>query len=439
MIKVSVILPSYNVGRYIEKCLESVIHQTLKDIEIICIDAGSTDGTFDTIEHFRKQDSRIQVLHSEIKSYGYQVNLGIRIARGKYIGVVETDDFISEEMYGVLYNIAESNRLDIVKADYNYCVFDNENDYQRNYTLGRISDFYNKVITPKTCPEAYNNDTYLWSGIYRKAFLEEHNILFNETKGAAAQDTGFIFLTFFKAKRMMYIDKSFYRYRLYRNGASSTDKKTVYNIFTEWKRIVENNWYGLEKDLWNYAYRRLGESFLGEYVKVLQYVNNDYQSKYLLPYYDWFKETLNDAIDKGYLVSSEFFQPTWKRLKLLLDNPQSLISYDRISNELNIEREKYLCSGTENGIVIFGAGRRVESVIDYYHEKNICIKAICDNDEKKWGIQIKNIDVISPMTALKNFPQYVYTVAIAKNQFVIRQQLLSLGIEAFQIRLFYYL
>lgn len=99
MAKVSVILPSLNVGKYIGQCLESVVKQTLKDIEIICVDAGSTDGTLETINEYVERDSRVKLIVSDKKSYGYQMNLGISAATGTYIGIVETDDFVSENMY----------------------------------------------------------------------------------------------------------------------------------------------------------------------------------------------------------------------------------------------------------------------------------------------------------------------------------------------------
>ena len=87
-IKVSVILPSFNVREYIDECIVSVINQTLYDIEIICVDAGSTDGTLKVLQKYETRDSRIKVVVSDKKSYGYQMNLGIAAARGIYIGIV---------------------------------------------------------------------------------------------------------------------------------------------------------------------------------------------------------------------------------------------------------------------------------------------------------------------------------------------------------------
>ena len=99
MTKVSIILPSLNVHEYIEDCLKSVCNQQLQDVEIICVDAGSTDGTLEIIQNFAKKDERIKLILSEKKSYGLQMNLGVDASNGKYIGIVETDDYVRPEMF----------------------------------------------------------------------------------------------------------------------------------------------------------------------------------------------------------------------------------------------------------------------------------------------------------------------------------------------------
>ena len=93
-LQITVIIPSLNRVDSIRECLSSVMVQTLEQMEILCIDAGSTDGTLEILEECALQDKRIEVVQTERKSYGYQVNLGIRLAKGMYIGIVETDDYI---------------------------------------------------------------------------------------------------------------------------------------------------------------------------------------------------------------------------------------------------------------------------------------------------------------------------------------------------------
>ena len=129
MIKVSVLMPSLNVVRYIRECMESVISQTMEEMEILCIDAGSTDGTLEILEEYVRKDRRVRLIKADKKSYGYQMNLGLKEALGEYIGVVETDDFILPNMYEKLYTFAKKNNADYVKSDFD--IFTTLEDGQR--------------------------------------------------------------------------------------------------------------------------------------------------------------------------------------------------------------------------------------------------------------------------------------------------------------------
>ena len=115
---ITVLVPVYNAAESIVSCMESITVQTYKELEILCIDAGSTDGTVELLGKISEIDSRIRVIHSEKKSYGYQVNLGISDARGEYIGIVEADDVILQDMYERLYNVAKKADADMVRAPY---------------------------------------------------------------------------------------------------------------------------------------------------------------------------------------------------------------------------------------------------------------------------------------------------------------------------------
>ncbi|EOI2037283.1 glycosyltransferase family 2 protein, partial [Campylobacter coli] len=115
--KVSVVVPSLNSIKYIHECIDSILNQTLKDIEIICVDAGSTDGTLEVLREYEKNDERLKVIVSDKKSYGYQMNLGIKEAKGEYLGIVESDDYIKENMYQSLYKIAKERKIEVLRAD----------------------------------------------------------------------------------------------------------------------------------------------------------------------------------------------------------------------------------------------------------------------------------------------------------------------------------
>lgn len=229
---ISVIMPSLNVKPFIEKCLLSVVNQTLKDIEIICVDAGSTDGTLEIIEKYAKIDSRIKVFHSDKKSYGYQMNLGISNANGEYIGIVETDDFIDEKMFEILYELSENGTTDISKV--NFYHFYNESSKSVDCSKKNLPK---NPFTVYDNADILNGHPSIWAAIYKKSFLEENNISFKEAPGGGWVDNPFLFQTFLSAKSITYKDEPFYYYRELNPTSSTNDLKDLTLPMT---RMIDN-------------------------------------------------------------------------------------------------------------------------------------------------------------------------------------------------------
>jgi len=116
--RVSIIIPVFNVENYLKECLDSVVNQTLKDIEIICVNDGSTDGSLSILEEYKEKDERIKVISKLNGGYGHTMNVGMDAATGEYIGIVEPDDYIEPDMYEILYIEAVENDVDFIKADF---------------------------------------------------------------------------------------------------------------------------------------------------------------------------------------------------------------------------------------------------------------------------------------------------------------------------------
>ena len=116
--KVSILVPCYNVEKYLKQCLDSIVNQTLKDIEIIVINDGSTDSTLNIIKSYAKQDKRIKIIDKENEGYGKSMNQGLDAATGKYIGIVESDDWADTDMFEKLVKIADENNVDVAKGNY---------------------------------------------------------------------------------------------------------------------------------------------------------------------------------------------------------------------------------------------------------------------------------------------------------------------------------
>lgn len=225
--KVSVILPSLNAADYIEKCLNSIIGQTLKEIEIICVDAGSTDGTYELLEKYAREDGRIRLVHSEQKSYGYQVNLGIELSQGEYIGIVEADDYIERDMYEILYRNAHEGGADYVRANVYYTLtFDGE-ERRIPHARNRMKEgYYGRLIDVGKEPEVmlYSDYINIWDGIYSRDLLNRKNIRLHESPGASYQDAGFAILCAVECEKIMFLENYFYCYCFDNNGSSVKDQ-----------------------------------------------------------------------------------------------------------------------------------------------------------------------------------------------------------------------
>ncbi|WP_051198119.1 glycosyltransferase [Butyrivibrio sp. MB2005] len=256
MCKVSVILPSLNVRKYITECLESVMNQTLKDIEIICVDAGSTDGTLEIIKDKAASDSRIRLILSDMKSYGYQMNLGMAAAKGEYIGIVETDDYVSENMYEELYAIASGKKLDFIKSDFYRFTTDGD-AVSKTLNKAAWDGYYGRLVCPMDEKKCFGFVINTWNGIYKTSFIRENDIRHNETPGASFQDNGFWFLTYVYAKRAWFHDKAYYMNRRDNPKSSVFDKSKSFCICDEYdylEKIICNSPDSFEKYKTVYAY-----------------------------------------------------------------------------------------------------------------------------------------------------------------------------------------
>lgn len=234
MTKVSVLVPVYNVEKYLKKCLDSILKQTLKDIEIICINDGSTDSSLTILEEYSKKDSRIKIINKPNSGYGNSMNIGLDSAIGEYIGIIESDDFADSKMFETLYNIAKTKEADIVKSDW-YCYWTKGNsDIKANAVpkelSGRVFSAKDKLFVLKMQPA-------IWSGIYKREFLKSKNVRFLETPGASYQDTGFYFKAMMQASSIIFTSEAFVHYRQDNLNSSVNNKNKVYCICDEYNEI----------------------------------------------------------------------------------------------------------------------------------------------------------------------------------------------------------
>ena len=314
MAKVSIIIPTYNVEMYLVECMDSVVRQTLKDIEIICINDGSTDGSLDILKSYAEKDDRIIIVDKENGGYGIAMNIGLEKATGEYIGIVEPDDYVPINMYEDLYQIAKENELDFVKADF-YRFKRNDENGDMELTYNHLSDDiqnYNKVFNPSQTPSAVNYIMNTWSGIYKREFLEEYGIRHNETPGASFQDNGFFFQTFAFAKRAMIINKPYYMNRRDNPNSSVHSRDKVYCVNVEYDYIREiltehpQVWERFKYVYWRKKY--------SNYVFTLNRIGNEYKKEYV----DCISKEFKRAEQLGELRQDAFPVTQWSGVQFLM-------------------------------------------------------------------------------------------------------------------------
>lgn len=302
--KISVLVPSLNVEEYVGECIESIINQTLENIEIICIDAGSTDNTLKILKNYANKDSRINIVHSSKKSYGYQMNLGLTLANGEYVGIVETDDYIAEDMYEKLYGLTENGTVDIAKGTfYHLYDYDSERPLVIDWSKRELNDVKG-TFTIYQQERFLDGHPSIWAGIYRRQFLIDNNIKFIEEKGGGWVDNGFFYETSCAAKKIVYRPEPYYYYREDNPNSSSN---SLGDFTIPIRRMIENleilDKYGCNDD----------KVRLMAHIRAFDYVRNIYRR-------DGFEEHLDEV------------KPYLHEMMLMLD--------ENLIQKLNITRQK---------------------------------------------------------------------------------------------------
>ena len=232
MPKVSVLMPACNVEKYIRECMDSVVAQTLKDIEIIVVNDGSKDSTPAILDEYAASDSRVRVVHKVNTGYGHSMNVALDLAEGEYIGVIETDDFADPEMFETLYNAAVENDADVVKSNYFDYYTTKPEKCRLVDNVGRVG-VTGEVFAPEDHKEIFNVFPSIWSGIYRRQMLEDNHIRFTETPGASYQDTGFAFKVWSSAERVLLMGDAFLHYRRDNDSSSVNNPGKVFCVCDE--------------------------------------------------------------------------------------------------------------------------------------------------------------------------------------------------------------
>jgi glycosyltransferase involved in cell wall biosynthesis len=248
---VSIIVPVYNMSEYLNRCLDSLINQTLKNIEIICINDGSTDNSPEILNEYAKKDNRIKVINQQNKKLSITRNVGIKAAKGEYIGFIDADDYIDSDFYEKLYKKAKNDNADIVRAPY-YWVYPNGK---------KRPEPINKVIQEKAERNENLNfnehSVIIWNAVYNTDFINSYNILF-DTEDIKAEDIMFTARCQLFAQNIKSVGDTFYYYM--QDNPNSTKTINITKLrsanIVYYKLVNLLNMGRLKKEFYNTEFKR---------------------------------------------------------------------------------------------------------------------------------------------------------------------------------------
>lgn len=321
---VSIIMPTHNVESYLPQCIESVINQDYKNLEIITIDNGSEDKSGTILDQYKLMDNRIKVIHQKDKGYGGAVNVGLDNATGKYIAIVETDDYAAPDMISSMIYHAERNNANIVKAGFTKH-FSNGNSFR----IYPPFYFYEDSLTvyPEYSIDLMLMESSIWAGLYKRDFLEKNKIRMIETKGASYQDCVFKFMIYSLTDKVIVIPNSVYNYRVMTSNSSSKSSKNWDALFINYEYIKKFLKSHKKFDAFHNAYYMNGYfDFVFHYNRI----QSDYQKLFIDKAVKFYLEGCRNGVTKD---NGRFCYPTtrsyyWNDVIPIINKIETLISCD---------------------------------------------------------------------------------------------------------------
>lgn len=384
--KVSIVIPVYNTEKFLEECLDSVLNQTIEEIEIVCVDDGSTDGSGRILDTYALQDSRLTVIHKTNAGYGHAVNRGIEASTGEYIGIVEPDDYIKPAMYDELYQIAKKNDLDLISSDYEKFTGEGKKIF-KYASITKEANMYCQVIEPKRNKEIFKGDFLNQAGLFKRELIEQNEIRHNETPGAAFQDRGFCFLTLVYAKRVLLLNKAFYCYRQDNIQSSIANKRNVECVLGEYGYLYE-------------LIKKMGKSLMDFSKEFCYKAYASYRYTFIRCADDlkvFFLYKVKQELEKwieNEMFCVEDFPEQWRQeMQVIMESPEEFYKqYNYLSEEIHELIKMY------DDIVIYGAGVVGKRIYDEMYDEDkkkvfgFAVTNKYENQESYKGIQIREIE-----------------------------------------------
>lgn len=340
MPKVSVIVPCYNVEQYLERCLKSLLEQTLKDIEIILVDDGSPDKVPHICDDYANIYSNIKVIHKENAGLGFARNSGLKVATGEYVGFVDSDDYIGKDMFSCLFEVAKHSNADVVFSNFyietakGHWANSNEVLERNEWNGAEVHDFMLDMVA--CAPGVKQERKYqmsVWHSIYRRSIIEQNNIRFHSEREVLSEDFPFQMDFLKNAYKVIYIPQAFYHYCLNNTSLTKTFSPAKFERVDNLYDLMCHQLAGIES-----AQTRLDRFYIG-YVRarISDMISSNCQDKK-----DWIEQLMNGEKLKRVLATYSITTlPFYQRIVCyLLKNkfPTSLMVFISIVN--NFKRLK---------------------------------------------------------------------------------------------------
>lgn len=248
---ISVIIPIYNVELYLEKCIDSIINQTYKHIEIILVNDGSPDNCGEICEKYKELDSRIKVVHKKNGGLSDARNAGLEVATGKYVVFIDSDDYVEKDLIEESYKVIDENNLDLVSFDYRKV--DENGEIIEESILGLEDNIYdlnelglNEYIIKKIY--TYEHGVEAWHKMYKMSIIKDNNLKFTYNDLIFAEDLLFNLSYLVNVKKCATISQTYYNYLIRETSIMGKPKKDLFiryrNLFQTlekyWKRFDDN-------------------------------------------------------------------------------------------------------------------------------------------------------------------------------------------------------
>lgn len=428
-IRVSVIVTVHNAEPYLRECMDSVCGQTLKEIEILCIDGGSIDASPVILQEYAKHDERVRVINDTNTSYGHKVNRGILEASGEYLAVLESDDGYLPDMLEQLYQIAERYRPDYVNADYLECFEIEGRSCRKSVQMYQAED-YNYFIEDNQSRLANMRQILrYWTGLFRRDFLIEKEIRLNESPGASFQDMSFRFLTSVLADTAYHLNRPVYLYRADNPGSSVADPKKVAVIADEYEFLYRELKKRKLTDpvIWRHYYLWKYHDFRGNMVRFPSEARRELVSC-CMKELTRDRKVLQDIA--GDSVITDFLRQTPEEVAAAAEE-----GYQQVQR-LEKELKELFWRVSEFQTVIFGCGaygRRLLELLRYTDGQPVCL---ADNAAELQNTRMEGYRILSPAQTVEQYPGAFYVIAAKYGQNEMEAQLQRLGVPKERILIY---